>query len=60
MSEISGNFEDAVVAMGTKPAEYDANELRKAMKVELNEWMNIHIHFTHTWVNAQLGGYLEA
>ena len=31
--ETSGNFKQSLEAMGQLPADYDANELRKAMKV---------------------------
>ena len=34
-SELGGNFEDVVIAMMTVPAEYDAEQLRKAIKVRL-------------------------
>lgn len=32
-SELGGNYEDVVLAMFKKPDEYDASQLRKAMKV---------------------------
>ena len=38
-SELGGKLKQLTVALGDKPDEYDANELRKAMKV---------CHFTYT------------
>ena len=54
-SELSGNFEDAVLAMMMEPRKYDAHQMRKAVKVQQEQWLpNPCVLILYRWLNARL------